>query len=448
MSRTQAFQSISAETLYVFVPRIAGGVAALLLQLYLVRHLDPAEYGVFGLSLTCLMIFESFIGSALDLGLLREAPTLRANTGVRFSALERAALMLKLIAGLCGLMLALTLGDWVGERLFQQANGSVTFMAIVCAGTSLLVLRSLQVSFQLSHRFRLYGGVDLMHTGLRVALICGLIALGTTSSAMLMTAYALAALIVTVGFGFPLCKEVGAASWFTFTDCRQLMRYGGSVLVVGAFSLALASVDKFALAILSTPANVGLYHAALTIAMLPEIVGTCLAQVLSPRITAYCQAGVFPDFFMRLQRVTFVVCGILFVLGLLLTKPVVSLLFPPQYGAAIDLIVILLPVGLAGLIAFPAAVNFLAFYSLRTLFLIDGVMAPFLVVAYYFAAKEGGVVAVAWVTVAARCIKALALHMCTARLARRMVPCVVAVQDSEIHTNQRSTVSQPFVSAQ
>ena len=448
MPYTLALKSLSTDTLYVLVPKVASGAAALFLQLYIVQHLDPAAYGVFGLCLTCLIFFESFVGSAFDLGLLREAPTLRADGELRVSALERSVIVLKLVVGLCCLVPAVLFGEWLGTHLFHQPNGAQTFIAVVFAGTSTLLLRSVQISFQLSQQFRLFGLIDLLHTFLRIVFVCGLTIVGYASPVALISAYTLAALSVSIGFGFSLYKKMAATPWCTVAECRKILRYGGSVLLVGALSLALSSVDKFALAILSSPVEVGLYQAALTIALLPELVGTCLAQVFSPRITAYCQAGTFSDFFVKLQRSTFIASVMLLLAGIVLTRPIVSFLFPPRYAGAIDLIIILLPAGLAGLIAFPAAVNFLAFFSLRTLLLIDCLMAPFLLLAYYYAAKEGGALAVAWVTVAARCLKALVQHTLTVWLAPRVMTQFAESHGASSRTYALSSGPQPSISTQ
>ena len=269
MIRTETFTSVGTDTLYVLVPKVASGMAALFLQLYIIRHVDPAAYGTFGLCLTCLIFFESFIGSAFDLGLLREAPSLRADGVLRFSSLERSAIVLKLTVGLGFLIPAAYFGEWLGEHIFHQPNGTLTFIAVVLAGTSILLLRSVQISFQISRQFRLVGAVDLVHTFLRIALVCGLIAAGHTSPTVLISAYTVAALIVAVGFGFTLFKEAAYLSWCNITERKRLTHYGGGVLMVGAFSLALSSVDRFALAILSTPVEVGLYQAALAIAPSP-----------------------------------------------------------------------------------------------------------------------------------------------------------------------------------
>ena len=78
----------------------------------------------------------------------------------------------------------------------------------------------------------------------------------------------------------------------------------------------------------------------------------------------------------------------------------------------------LLPAGLAGLFAFPILVNYLAFYSLRTIFILDCILAPLLVVAYYYGAPQGAVT-VAIITSCARVSKAAVLYAAASRLLRR-----------------------------
>jgi O-antigen/teichoic acid export membrane protein len=413
-------RSFRGDTLYVAIPKIAGGVATIFLHLYAIRHLDPATYGAFGLCLTCLVIFESFVGSALDLGVLREAPLLRGGGTLGLSSLERSALVIKLGVGIVLLAIVALCGDWLSALVFHQREGRSIFAALVIAGTGVLLVRSVQVSFQVSQRFRLFGATDLAHTWLRVMLVCGLISAGGASVASLMVAYAVAAVAVATGFGILLLKDILNVSWVNLAECRKLAKYGSGVLVVGALGTILDSGDMFSLAVLSTPEEMGIYKAGLIIALLPELFGTYLAQVFSPRIMTYCKDGVFYRFFMKLQIGAFTASAVILVTGLLLTRPIISVLFPDRYGASIAIVMILLPAGIAGLIAFPVVVNFLAFFALRKLFVVDCIMVPFVVVAYYYAAKGGGAHAVAGVTSISRLIKAITLHIITVRIARRM----------------------------
>jgi O-antigen/teichoic acid export membrane protein len=411
---------LGVDTLCVVIPKVTGGVATIFLHLYAIRWLDPAAYGAFGLCLTCVVMFESFVGSALDLGLLREAPLIRASGALGLSSLERSAIVIKLGMGCVLLIIAVLLGDWFNAVVFRQPDGGRIFASLVIAGTSVLLVRSVQVSFQLSHRFWFYGAADLAHTLLRAILVGGLIFAGSSSAVSLMGAYAVAALVVTAGFGVLLLKNVWCAPWLNFVECKKLVKYCSSVLAVGGLGTAISFGDIFALAVFSTPEQVGIYKAAQTIAFLPELLGMYLAQVFSPRIAAYCQQRIFYRFFVKLQGGLFIAGIMILVVGLLLTKPVISVLFPDRYGSSIEIIMILLPAGIAGLISFPVVVNFLVFFSLRQLFIVDCIMAPFVIVAYYYAAREGGAPAVAWVTSVSRLAKTIILHLIATRIARRM----------------------------
>lgn len=420
MPSAAKLRHLGADTLFVAVPKTVGVIALLFLHLYAIRHLDPEAYGAFGLSLTCLVVFESFVGSSLDLGILREADALRADGGRGFSTLERSAIMLKLGFGLALLFLVGVFGTWLGPVLFGAVADSRIFMALAMAGTGVLLVRSVQVHFQVWQRFALFGAADLAHTLLRVGLVCGLLATGHGSLPLLVGAYATAAFVVAAWFGAPLLTSGAGRSWLNLAAYRRLAGYGTGVLFVGAFGTVLASLDMFALALLSNPTQLGIYRAALTVALLPELFGTFLAQVFSPRITGYCREGTFSQVFARFQTGAFVAGIVIVLAGLLLAEPVIALLFPAKYGASTEVIMMLLPAGAAGLIAFPLAVSFLAFFALRKIFLVDCLMAPFMVAAYYGAASTGGALSVAAVTAVSRLLKALILHGLVVPLARRI----------------------------
>lgn len=239
MEPTDNARSFGTDTLWVVVPKAANIAATLFLHLYAIRHLDPTTYGAFGLCLTGLAIFESLVGSALDFGLLREVPLLRGDKALGLSSLERSAIVLKLGVGIVALAIAVLCGDWLNALVLHQRNGNSSVVALVSAGIGLLLVRSVQVRFQVSHRFRLFGAADLAHTWLRMTLVCGLLSAGYASVTSLMVAYAVASFAVVAGFGGQLLKNTLKVSWLNLTECLRLAKYGGGVFLVGLFGLAI-----------------------------------------------------------------------------------------------------------------------------------------------------------------------------------------------------------------
>ncbi|MGH9628881.1 MAG: lipopolysaccharide biosynthesis protein [Bryobacteraceae bacterium] len=412
--------SRSMDTLSVVAPKLASALSLVLLNLYAIQWLEPASYGAFGLCLTFLVLFETIAGAALDIGVLREAPLLREPGVLGMSAPERSAVVLKLGMSAIMLCLAVLFGDAIAGLFFQQSDAGGIPIAVVFAGAGILLARSVQVSFQVSRRFYLFGAADLTHTLLRMLFVCGAIAAGYTSVAFLLIAYGAAAFLAGCSFGAVLFKKALHQSWFDRAEIEKLGRYSGGVLAVGGISTLLASVDVFLLAVLGTPSELGLYRAALTLALLPELAGSCLSQFFGPYVAVYCRDRIFYRLFLNVQGGLLAASILLLLAGVQFIRPMLELLFPEKYAASIDVIVLLLPAGLAGFVLFPLIVNFLAFYSLRSILIVDVALAPLLIAGCWYAATHGGLSQVAIVVSAVRVTKAIVLFLISARLARRM----------------------------
>jgi O-antigen/teichoic acid export membrane protein len=409
-------RGLTADALYVTVPRALNGASSVVLNMWVVRYMSPAAYGVFTFCSASLLLFDGLVSSAFDLAVLRRAPLQRAVNDDGLTPAERASFAMKALVGSATIGLAIAFGEQVGSAVFHEADGRFLFTLAAAGGTGLLLLHSIQVHFQLAADFRAYARAEMAHTGMRFGAVAAVVIGGAVTPVSMMLCYALAPVVVDAFFAPWFTRHRPAESRVPRGEARELGRYARTVFVSLGLSAIIVRLDLFFLALLSTPAELGILGAALVIAMVPEFLGFYLAPVLTPRIMLYCRDGIMVPFFARFQALLGAACVAALIAGLLLTGPIVSAALPARYAPAIAVVKLLLPGSLAGLFVFPLAMNVVLFFAPRRLVRIDCIGAPLLAAAYAIAAARWGALGVAAVTSASRLVKAAILQTMAARL--------------------------------
>lgn len=411
------------DSLFVVVPKVLAGASVLLVTFYAVRHLNLAVYGIFAFCIANLQMFDALIGSALDMSVLKLAPQYRGKGFLGITPPERASVIVKMgIASLILILLA-AFGESIGQAVFHASGGRPVLISLGLSALGLLMFRSLQCHSLLDLRFRRYGAADLTQTTLRTALSVGLIVAGISSPTALVSGYGLAPLVVVLFFSpFLLLEPQTPAPWFDPSACVKVLRESGLLMLIAGFSVLVFNQDMYFLALRRGMAEVGILRASYTIAFIPELLGTYIGQAVIPRIVPLCEKGEFQAFYRRFQKWALVAGVVVLAAGLFLVDPVVTHFFPPSYRKALTVIKILLPAGAASLVGYPLTLNFLVFYRPKVFLAVDAVLAPCMAVGYYLAAREGGVVAVAWITCIARLLKFAVAQIYALRLAATVGP--------------------------
>src|SRR5690349_17772171 len=83
------------DSLLAVIAKILGGGSALLINLFAVRHLVPAVYGVFAFCIANLQLFDALLGAALDMSVLKLAPLHRRKGFLGITPPERASVLVK-----------------------------------------------------------------------------------------------------------------------------------------------------------------------------------------------------------------------------------------------------------------------------------------------------------------------------------------------------------------
>jgi O-antigen/teichoic acid export membrane protein len=293
-------------------------------------------------------------------------------------------------------------------------------VAAAAAGTGVLLLRSLQVHFQVAGRFVHYAGVEIAHTALRVALVLLLLAAGVRSAALLLGAYALAPLAILLAGGHVLLRPASLAAWWQPHEWHAVGAFAGITLATCSIGALVARLDFIVLAAAGSPVDLGLFGIASTVAMIPSLAGAYLAPSFSPRIVPFCRDGRFEALFATTQKSLIAAAAVMFTLVAFAMPMVIGTVLPPSYAPAVAVVRVLVVSGLAGFVTFPLTLHFLLFYSPRTYITMDVISVALLVPAYGYAAIHFGALGVAWVTAVATVTKAAIAQLRARYVMRRL----------------------------
>jgi|GEM_PF-5368784 len=289
------------EFLLVATPKAIGGMALIGLNLTLVRFLPPDAFGRYYVCLTAVVLADAVIGAAFDMGVLRLAPAYIANDMTYAIAIERAALLLKV--GLASLVTLVLLVDpgFVSQAVFHRSGAETLLYLTIGSAVGLLLLRSGLVHLQVRRAFRAYGLVDFSHMAIKFGGVGLGIALLPVDPEHVLIFFALGPAVAFGGF----LVRYGRVFWQSLVRngaaFKELLGYVKWYLITFA---AGAIISRFDLIMLTSRAGideVGIFSGAHAYALIPEVFGTYLTVVLSPRIVPLCQQQKFFGFFRGVQ---------------------------------------------------------------------------------------------------------------------------------------------------
>ena len=391
----------------VAIPKGLGGVLTVALNGVLITRMSPAEFGVYAICLTLVLMLDGVLGAAVDMSAIKLASARRLHDPSGAVAIEQWAVLAKVVAFAVLAFCAMVVAEPIANMLFHRSD--TLLLAVVAAvGMGVLLQRSLFLNLQLRQRFEAYAGLELFAQSLRVAGVVLVIVLVPVNALTLMAA-ALAGTALTGIVGARIARV--PASWPNWRrhDGREFGRTLRWMLITFAFSAVLARIDVLLLTRGSTIEQVGIFAAAMVFAQIPELLGMYLGVVFSPQVAPASAAG-------RLRRMMAQVATVLLLLAMLVFG--VALLglhlaadwLPVAYARSVDVFIPLLLASVIGMIAMPVAVPFIMFVRPARILQYDLLTLPVLLVAYHFAIESHGALGAAWVSGSARTLKSVVLQ--------------------------------------
>jgi O-antigen/teichoic acid export membrane protein len=410
----------AAEFLFVAVPKILGGLLTFVLNLILLRHLGPLEFGIYALCIALILLADAIVGSSMDMSVLRLAPLYRDTNHPLSLGIQRIGLWIKVgLASLCCALLSLFAGP-VSRMLFHQ-NGLQSLLYVTCGAVgALLLLRSAQVHPQVSRRFFWFGLLEMLQLLTKFGGIGLLLLSGHVTALNILLFFVLGPLVSFVVWGTTIGREFSRAAPFSRAIAGEVWRYSRWFLFTFGLAAFISRLDLLLLARWSTLTEVGIFSAGQTVAWVPQLLGTYLAVVFTPRIMPLVREHRFYDFFSKFQFAILGACVSIYLVCLIAAPSLGNWLLPPKYAKSLVIVLVLLPGALAGLATFPVTIGFVMFMRPRFLFAMDCISLVVLFLLYRYAIGLYGAIGAAIVTTTANLSRATIAQIMAWRWARAL----------------------------
>lgn len=410
------------ELLLVALPKIAGGGLTFLFNVILLRYLGPEQFGIYSLCVAAILLSEGIIGTPFDFAVLRLAQRHLDSAPGLALLIEQSAIWLKLLTISIAGGIAALLAPWIEAQVFAREDTAHLVYFSVFAVCAMLLFRSVLTHVQVRRRFAHYGALDLLHIVIKFGGIGLLIALSVPSPDSLLTFWVLGPLLATgLGLHYVARPLLHGLSWKR-QSVAEVFLFSKWYLLTTALGATMGKMDIFMLSGYTRMYEVGLYSGALVFALIPELLGTYIATVLSPRIVPACKAGTFAQLFARVQLLLLGGAALIFLLAWWLWEPLSGLLLPPQYQRSAEVLLILLPGSLAGMTTFPLALAFVLFAHKKLLFYLDLASLPFLVACYVWLLPDYGAIGAAWIASTFHVVRSIIVQLLAFVWSRRHDP--------------------------
>ena len=327
---------ILQDSLTVLLNHLSQMLLGLVSSAFLARGLGPTGLGIFSVMQALIMI----TGTVADLGLsgsaVRQIAAEEADGGETTAVYTR----LKVGSSLFFVLLLVILAQPIGDLLNLPAATART-LVWMAAFTVLAMSLSRLVGTLLRaiRRFRPLVVMQLLNTGLTVALMGGFFLMGALTILPALWIGAVTAL-VSAGVGvFLLPHRWRVAMWATVrssTGRRQLLAFSRWLWLSAILSILFVQLDVLLLNQRLPVATVGIYALAANLVSKAGVINRTWHTVLLPVASALKGRLAYQQFVRRnLWRSSLVAGGIVLLLPLI--RPFVLLLYGPAYAASIPI---------------------------------------------------------------------------------------------------------------
>lgn len=331
---------------------VLGMFLVFLSRVMMARYLSIEEYGIFSLGYVILSVLSVVSLMGLEKGISRQIAFFsgKGDAG-KVSAIIRSSLAIIVVASfICGLILFL-LSDTLSSAFSGTQNLTLTFRLFAFGlpfFTLLLLLVAVYRGFDRAD-VKVYFS-DVLKNLLFVAFI-GVSAILQLSFVFVLTGFVLSLVVSCVGVAILLLKRPPKVQLPTEAKprvkvTRELLIFSLPLLVSALFSMMLSWTDTIALGYFRPITDVGIYNAALPIAMFVPILLNGVAYIYLP-VVSKLHAQKKHDEIRRMYIITtkwiFSLTYPLFLVLVLFPRPVLGFLFGTEYvvgAVALQILVI------------------------------------------------------------------------------------------------------------
>lgn len=403
--------------------RVIGSGIAFAGNILVARHLGPDLFGQFYLLFAIMSVVAGVTGPALDTSLVRFAARHIGGGPEAPDPYFKAMLYGKGIVFAGTMLLSLLLAGPLLALLFSDSGApGVSRGAVVLAffgGGAVSMWGFAQSYFQAYQRFNFYAGFEFCSSTLRLALIAVLYLAGVRHVVPFLAAYVAAPAAMWLFSWLLLPPRVFRAS-ANARVAGELFRFLRWVLLATLFATVTQRLDLLLLgAYRVDEAVVGCYGAAVSLALLGELVLLTFYNVLLPKASALGSAGELRQFIGSFRLPSLLFC-LLMSLLMYLAPWLSALFFGTAYQGTDTYFVVLLLGIITALACAPATTAIYALGRSRMMAGFEALRFALTLGLAIYVVPRHGAFGMAWVMTGVRASVSLAMYAVSHQMVKRL----------------------------
>ncbi|HEX9990999.1 MAG TPA: oligosaccharide flippase family protein [Chloroflexia bacterium] len=346
-----ARKPVVADLAVTFGGRVLQMALALLGNIISARALGPEDFGRFGLVIATVSICGTMADAGLTYSAVKSIAQYTARSSPRAYAIGSTYLLMRVLSGAVVAMLGIALSEPLarlalgyGELTPYLQLSFVTLLGLSISSYPGTILVGLARFGRLGLAGVLNAAITL--AGIILLLVSGELNLGTLIAwnVVLPIVSTIPAWLLLPGDWLPWrIIRRGEASKPERGVAREMVGFGGWIAFSNLGSIIVAQGDLLLLGRLASPAVVGVYSVALTLAMRLDVLNQSLFTVMMPRASRLRGAGEIRTYSRRVLAGSLLLALLLGVVALA-AQPLIALLYGERYTASAGLFLALMVV--------------------------------------------------------------------------------------------------------
>lgn len=326
---------------------------SLIVSAIIFRVLVKDEAGRFALCITIIRVVADCLSEPLDMMVMRDVPSAFATNRELANRILRSSFLVRVVASLVVLLALFALSPLIAETFFHSSRDFTLVIAAAFGAMGVIFFRANLAYFQAEENFSRVIFVDgVLQVG-RFLAIALLAAFGLLSARSGILAYVLMTYFsVAIGLLY-IPSSIRKLAWEGFGETKGVLQFAKWMIGVTLLAAINERVTDFLLARFHGPAELALYSAAMTLALLPEFLTGCISSVYQPRTVLVFRQGQFRT--LRWSYLKLAIPGgiVALILALSLAGPIMTTAFGPAYESAVPVFQLLVSATLIWLMLSP-----------------------------------------------------------------------------------------------
>ncbi|MDO8623503.1 MAG: flippase [archaeon] len=372
----------------VFLGIFLSKIISYLYRIIIARSLGPEAYGLFSIALMILGWFIAFSSLGLTQGLLRYIPFYRGNKEFdKIRYIFKFSVILLFFSTIFSGIILFFFSEFISINLFHNPNLTL-FLKIFSFLIPLSVLSSVFLSIIQSYeRIGWYSFIlNILQNLVKLSVLILVIYLGFGLNSIIISYFA--GILVTLLVSYLFCKyKLSEIFWKVKLNTEEKKKISNS-LIIYSFPLMFSEmmsnifywIDSFFIGIFKDVSAVGIYNAAVPIAVLLSFAPGLFLQLFFPIINReYSKKNIslIVEISKQISKWVFIINLPIFIFMFFFPGAVINILFGVEYLSAVNALRLLAVGGLISsiFIVFPQVLLML---GKSKIFLVDMILASIL----------------------------------------------------------------------